>query len=111
MHDEKKIKLFKYLGLSLIFGCALLVNILGLCGILKDIERNPLLKVEHEQREPVIRELYTWYYEEGIVEDEEGQLWYFDAAQHEGQMWRFWINDMGTPLDVTDDIIVDYVGG
>ena len=111
MHDEKKIKLFKYLGLSLVFGCALLVNILGLCGILKDIERNPLLKVEHEQREPVIRELYAWYCEEGIAEDEEGQLWYFDAAQREGQMWRFWINDMGTPLDVTDDIIVDYAGG
>ena len=61
--------------------------------------------------EPIVREVLAWYYEDGTVEDEQGQLWYFEDAAAEGQMWRLWINDSGTPTDPMDDIVVDYTGG
>ena len=114
MTNNKKKNILKWaqaVGICLVAGACLGMAILGICGIGKELERQPLLTVEHEKAQPIVRELYAWYYEEGTVEDEECQLWYFDAAQCEGQLWKVWINDNGTPHDVTDDVIVDYVGG
>ncbi len=102
----------KALVLVLTVVAVLAISIWGVVGIYKDIEREPFYKVElDEQSEPLIREVLAWYYEDGCVEDEQGQLWWFDAAEEEGQMWRLWINDNGTPRDVTDDMVIDYTGG
>lgn len=80
----------------------------GIARLVEDIRREPL---EEYRRESLIREVYAWYYEDGIVEDEQGQLWYFDDAKKEGQFFRLWINDNKTPEFFEDDVIVDYTGG
>ena len=99
----------KVFGLALVAAMCLSLSICGLTAIHADLTSEPL--VRNEYNEPIIREVLAWYYEDGTVEDEQGQLWYFEDAAAEGQVWRLWINDSGTPADPTDDIVVDYTGG
>lgn len=99
----------KACGLALVAAMCLVLSICGLTAIHADLTSEPL--VRNDRNEPIIREVYAWYYEDGTVEDEQGQLWYFDLAHEEGQMWKLWIDDNGTPHDPTDDTVIDYVGG
>ena len=96
--------------LALVTVSALALSVYGIAAINKDFEENALVQIENIGPE-LIREVYAWYYEDGTVEDEQGQLWYFNLAQEEGQMWKLWINDNGTPHNPTDDAVIDYVGG
>ena len=97
-------------GFVLLAALCLAISTFGVANIYTDLRDNPLESVT-PTAEPIIREVLAWYYEDGTVEDEQGQLWYFEDATAEGQVWRLWINDSGTPADPTDDIVVDYTGG
>lgn len=99
----------KTCGLALVAAMCLALSVCGLATIRTDLTNEPL--VRNEYNEPIIREVYAWYYEDGTVEDEQGQLWYFENASAEGQMWKLWIDDNGTSHDPTDDTVIDYVGG
>lgn len=110
MKNNSKDKMMNLVMILAMIAC-LAMSICGIIGIYGEMTKEPLLTVEQQPREELVREVLAWYYEEGTVEDEQGQLWYFDDAHQEGQYWRLWINDNGTPHDVTDDKIIDYVGG
>ena len=102
----------KVCGLAVTAILVLATTVCGIAGIYADTQTKPFYTVEVvEDNESLVREVLAWYYEEGSVEDEHGQLWWFDSAQEEGQLWRLWIDDNGTPHEVTDDMIVDYTGG
>ena len=107
---NKEDKIINIIMIVALVAC-LAMSICGVVGVYGELSREPLLRAEPQPAEELVREVLAWYYEEGTVEDEQGQLWYFDDAQHEGQYWRLWIKDMGTPWDVTDDVVIDYVGG
>ena len=46
------------------------------------------------------------YYVDGVVEDEQGQLWDIDVTIDEQDFLLLWIADNHTPNDPTDDIII-----
>lgn len=53
----------------------------------------------------VIRMVAGWYYEQGVVEDERGNLWSVDVPVTEEDFLLLWIADSNTE-DVTDDIVI-----
>ena len=102
-------KWFNVFGFAILAFMAMVITLYGVDSIRQDFISNPMVEVERS--EPIIREVYAWYYEDGTIEDEQGQLWYFEDATAEGQMWKLWIDDNGTPADPTDDKVIDYTGG
>lgn len=53
-----------------------------------------------------VRMVGAWYYSNGVVEDEQGQLWGLDAEIDEDALLLLWIADNHTPGNVTDDVII-----
>lgn len=53
----------------------------------------------------IIRMVAGWYYTEGMVEDETGNLWSVDVPVTEDDFLLLWIADSNTE-DVTDDIVI-----
>lgn len=53
-----------------------------------------------------IRMLSAWYYADGVIEDEEGQLWATDFSIDISDFLLIWIADNHTPDNCKDDIIV-----
>lgn len=97
--------------LALVAVGALTLSVYGIAAITTDLKETPLVSIEDIEPE-LIREVYAWYYEDGIVEDEWGQLWYWDTVDLDtDEIIKLWISDNKTATDYTDDIVVDYEGG
>ncbi len=53
-----------------------------------------------------IRMVGAWYYTDGVVEDEQGQLWGVEESVTAEDFLLLWIADNNTPNKTTDDIII-----
>lgn len=53
-----------------------------------------------------IRMIGAWRYSDGVVEDEQGQLWAVDVPMDETDFFLLWIADNNTPEKQTDDFIL-----
>lgn len=56
--------------------------------------------------EGTIRMIGAWWYAEGVVEDENGQLWKVDQNIDVSDFLLLWIADNNTPENPTDDIMI-----
>lgn len=56
--------------------------------------------------EGTIRMIGAWWYAEGVVEDENGQLWKVDQDIDISDFLLLWIADNNTPENPTDDIMI-----
>lgn len=53
-----------------------------------------------------VRMVGAWWYADGVVEDEQGQLWGIDQEVSMDDFLLLWIADNNTPNNTTDDIII-----
>ena len=53
-----------------------------------------------------VRMVGAWWYADGVVEDEQGQLWGIDVPVTNEDFLLLWIADNNTPDKTTDDIII-----
>ena len=53
-----------------------------------------------------VRMVGAWWYADGVVEDEQGQLWGIDQEVSMEDFLLLWIADNNTPNNTTDDIII-----
>jgi hypothetical protein len=53
-----------------------------------------------------VRMVGAWWYADGVVEDEQGQLWGIDVPVSNEDFLLLWIADNNTPNNTTDDIII-----
>lgn len=53
-----------------------------------------------------VRMVGAWHYADGVVEDEQGQLWGIDQQIDEEDFLLLWITDNHTPNYTIDDIII-----
>ena len=56
--------------------------------------------------EGTIRMLGAWWFADGVVEDEQGQLWGIEQSVNTDDFLMLWIADNHTPNNTTDDIII-----
>ena len=56
--------------------------------------------------EGTIRMLGAWWFADGVVEDEQGQLWAVEESVTAEDFLLLWIADNNTPDKTTDDIII-----
>ena len=53
-----------------------------------------------------VRMVGAWWYADGVVEDEHGQLWGIEQSIDKEDFLLLWIADNNTPDKTTDDIII-----
>ncbi|MBQ7360802.1 MAG: hypothetical protein IJW63_12000 [Lachnospiraceae bacterium] len=53
-----------------------------------------------------IRMVGAWWYADGVVEDEQGQLWGIEQSINTDDFLMLWIADNHTPNNTTDDIVI-----
>jgi hypothetical protein len=53
-----------------------------------------------------VRMVGAWWYADGVVEDEQGQLWGIEQSIEQTDFLLLWIADNHTPDKTTDDIII-----
>lgn len=53
-----------------------------------------------------VRMVGAWYYADGVVEDEQGQLWGIDQQIDENYFLLLWIADNHTPNYTIDDVVI-----
>ena len=53
-----------------------------------------------------VRMVGAWWYADGVVEDEQGQLWGIDVPVTNEDFLLLWIADNNTPDNTIDDIII-----
>ena len=53
-----------------------------------------------------VRMVSAWWYADGVVEDEQGQLWGIEQSIDKEDTLLLWIADNNTPNKTTDDIII-----
>lgn len=53
-----------------------------------------------------VRMVGAWWYADGVVEDEQGQLWGVEQSIDKEDFLLLWIADNNTPDKTTDDIII-----
>lgn len=53
-----------------------------------------------------VRMVGAWWYADGMVEDEMGQLWGIEQNINTDDFLLLWITDNHTPNDMTDDIVI-----
>lgn len=53
-----------------------------------------------------VRMVGAWWYADGVVEDEQGQLWGIDQEVSMEDFLLLWIADNNTPNNTTDDLII-----
>lgn len=54
----------------------------------------------------VVRMVGAWWYADGVVEDEQGQLWGIEQNINTDDFLMLWIADNHTPNNTTDDLII-----
>lgn len=52
-----------------------------------------------------VRMVGAWFYEDGVLEDEQGNLWGWDGDLDENGFYLLWIDDMGDSLVQNDEIV------
>ena len=53
-----------------------------------------------------VRMVGAWWYAEGVVEDEQGQLWGIDQQVTQEDFLLLWIADNHTPNNTIDDVVI-----
>ena len=53
-----------------------------------------------------VRMVGAWWYADGVVEDEQGQLWGIEQSINTDDFLLLWIADNNTPNNTTDDLII-----
>jgi hypothetical protein len=53
-----------------------------------------------------VRMVGAWWYADGVVEDEQGQLWGIEQSINTDDFLMLWIADNHTPNNTTDDVII-----
>lgn len=53
-----------------------------------------------------VRMVGAWWYADGVVEDEQGQLWAVEQSINADDFLMLWIADNNTPNNSIDDLIV-----
>lgn len=53
-----------------------------------------------------VRMVGAWWFANGVVEDELGQLWVIEETVGQEEFLLLWIVDNHTPEDFTDDVVV-----
>ena len=53
-----------------------------------------------------VRMVGAWWYADGVVEDEQGQLWAVEQSIEQQDFLLLWIADNNTPNNTTDDLII-----
>jgi hypothetical protein len=48
----------------------------------------------------------AWWYADGVVEDEQGQLWAVEQSINHDDWLMLWIADNHTPDNTTDDVVI-----
>lgn len=54
----------------------------------------------------IVRMVGAWWYADGVVEDEQGQLWGIEQSIEQTDFLLLWIADNNTPNNTTDDLII-----
>lgn len=110
------------LFVGLLFGIAILIG----RAIVKRITPEPVevvkyVEVQKEQmfdttpieqawcgnfEDGTVRMVGAWWYADGVVEDEQGQLWGIEQTIDKEDFLLLWIADNNTPDKTTDDIII-----
>lgn len=88
------------------------------------VEQEPIVKYVEVQKEQMfdtsiiesmwcggftdgtVRMVGAWWYADGVVEDEQGQLWGIDQEVSMEDFLLLWIADNNTPNNTTDDLII-----
>ena len=88
------------------------------------VEQEPIVKYVEVQKEQMfdtsiiesqwcggfedgtVRMVGAWWYADGVVEDEQGQLWGIEQSIEQTDFLLLWIADNHTPDKTTDDIII-----
>lgn len=88
------------------------------------VEQEPIIKYVEVQKEQMfdtsiieaqwcggfsdgqVRMVGAWWYADGVVEDEQGQLWGVEQEVGVEDFLLLWIADNNTPDNTTDDIII-----
>lgn len=88
------------------------------------VEQEPIIKYVEVQKEQMfdtsiieaqwcggfedgtVRMVGAWWYADGVVEDEQGQLWAVEQSINHDDWLMLWIADNNTPNNTTDDLII-----
>ena len=88
------------------------------------VEQEPIVKYVEVQKEQMfdtsiietqwcggfedgtVRMVGAWWYADGVVEDEQGQLWAVEQSINTDDFLLLWIADNNTPNNTTDDLII-----
>lgn len=88
------------------------------------VEQEPIVKYVEVQKEQMfdtsiieaqwcggfedgtVRMVGAWWYADGVVEDEQGQLWGIEQYIEQEDFLLLWIADNHTPNNTTDDLII-----
>lgn len=88
------------------------------------VEQEPIVKYVEVQKEQMfdtsiietqwcggfedgtVRMVGAWWYADGVVEDEQGQLWGIEQSIEQTDFLLLWIADNNTPNNTTDDLII-----
>ena len=88
------------------------------------VEQEPIIKYVEVQKEQMfdtsiietqwcggfedgtVRMVGAWWYADGVVEDEQGQLWGIEQSIEQTDFLLLWIADNNTPDNTTDDLII-----
>lgn len=90
----------------------------------ESVEQEPIIKYVEVQKEQMfdtsiieaqwcggfedgtVRMVGAWWYADGVVEDEQGQLWAVEQSINHDDWLMLWIADNNTPNNTTDDLII-----
>ena len=112
-----------------IASCILVVIFIAICGYaigkhsapVETVEVVKYVEVQNEQMfdttpieqawcggftDGTVRMVGAWWYADGVVEDEQGQLWGIEQNIDKEDFLLLWIADNNTPDKTTDDIII-----
>ena len=53
-----------------------------------------------------VRMVGAWWYADGVVEDEQGQLWAVEQSINTDDWLMLWIADNNTPNNTLDDVVI-----
>ena len=53
-----------------------------------------------------VRMVGAWWYADGVVEDEQGQLWAVEQSINHDDWLMLWIADNNTPNNTVDDVVI-----
>jgi hypothetical protein len=88
------------------------------------VEQEPIVKYVEVQKEQMfdtsiieaqwcggfedgtVRMVGAWWYADGVVEDEQGQLWAVEQSINHDDWLMLWIADNHTPDNTTDDVVI-----